>query len=522
MKIWPIFGLSLMLTACGGGSSNQPEVPPPSGSQGGANTGSGSGSGWVAGQYDPIRDLEAICANPRSSGGYNDLLGTTTDENFWIRSFSNDTYLWYRELEDIDPGTIDTTEEYFDLMRTDALTASGNYKDQFHFTYDTEEWIQLSQSGVSAGYGWELSFIATSPPRSLVVAYNEPNTPAGNNNVSRGAKIISVDGAMVVDGPPAVLNAGLFPSGLGESHTFEIQDLNSSEIRTVVLTSQEITSQPVKNVKTVDLNGSKVGYMTFNTHIATAETQLIQAVTSLRDAGIDELVIDLRYNGGGYLDIAAELATMVAGTVANGQIFEETTFNDKYPSVNPITGRNLAPLYFPTRAAGFGSTSQGTQLPLLNMERVFVLASGGTASASEAFINGLRGIDVEVILIGSNTRGKPYGFYGIDNCGTTYFTIQFKGSNAKGFGEYSDGFIPANTDDMYGAEVRGCRVDDDLNHVLGDPQEAQFAAALGFMETGSCPDSAAGSSGILQKARATGPDKSADIGKPYIPGRILR
>ena len=126
MKVWPIFGLSLMLTACGGGSSNQPEVPPPSGSQGGANT--GSGSGWVAGQYDPIRDLEAICANPRSSGGYNDLLGTTTDENFWIRSFSNDTYLWYRELEDIDPGTIDTTEEYFDLMRTDALTASGNYK----------------------------------------------------------------------------------------------------------------------------------------------------------------------------------------------------------------------------------------------------------------------------------------------------------------------------------------------------------------------------------------------------------
>ena len=88
------------------------------------------------------------------------------------------------------------------------------------------------------------------------------------------------------------------------------------------------------------------------------------------------------------------------------------------------------------------------------MSRVFVLASGGTASASEAFINGLRGIDVEVILIGANTRGKPYGFYGIDNCSTTYFTIQFKGSNAKGFGEYSDGFIPVDSDDMSAANVR--------------------------------------------------------------------
>lgn len=519
MKIFPVLGAVLSLTACGGGGSSDPIVPATGGTGGGSNA--GSGSGWVAGQYDPTRDFEAMCLNPRTSGNYNDRVGTTTDENFWIRSYSNDTYLWYRELDDIDPGTISTTAEYFDLMKTDALTASGNYKDQFHFTYDTEEWIQLSQSGISAGYGWELAFIATSPPRSLKVAFNEPNTPAGDNNIGRGAKIISVDGAMVEDGDPAVLNAGLFPGALGESHTFEIQDLNSDDIRTLVLTSQEITTEPVKNVRTLDFNGTQVGYLTFNTHIATAETQLIEAVRTLRDADIDELVIDLRYNGGGYLDIAAEFASMVAGSAANGRVFEETTFNDKYPSVNPITGRTLAPLYFPTTAFGFGSTSQGTQLPQLTMSRVFVLASGGTASASEAFINGLRGIDVEVILIGDNTRGKPYGFYGIDNCSTTYFTIQFKGSNAKGFGEYSDGFIPSNTDDMSGSEVRGCIVDDDLSHVLGDPQEAQFAAALTFIETGSCPVADNNPSEVMQKFRATEGQRS-DIIKPSMPGRILR
>jgi hypothetical protein len=334
---------------------------------------------------------------------------------------------------------------------------------------------------------------------------------------------VSVDGAAVADGSADVLNAGLFPSDLGETHTFEVRDLGASETRTVVMESMQIVTEPVKNVKTLDHNGTQVGYLTFNTHIATAEQQLITAAEQLRDANIDELVVDLRYNGGGYLDIAAELASMVAGDAATGRIFEETTFNDKYPSVNPITGQNLAPTYFPATAAGF-SAQQGASLPKLNMSRVFVLASGGTASASEAFINGLRGIDVEVILIGANTRGKPYGFYGIDNCSTTYFTIQFKGSNAKGFGEYSDGFIPADSDDMSAANVRGCLVEDDLQHVLGDPQEARFAAALTFMDTGSCPANTSPSS---SKSAAAGAEKirayqAGDIQRPGMPGRILR
>jgi carboxyl-terminal processing protease len=99
----------------------------------------------------------------------------------------------------------------------------------------------------------------------------------------------------------------------------------------------------------------------------------------------------------------------------------------------------------------------------------------------------LRGVDVEVILIGEATRGKPYGWYALDNCGTTYSTIQFKGSNAKGFGDYSDGFIPVVSADLSGAEITGCEVADDLSHALGDANEARLAAALGYIETGSCP-----------------------------------
>jgi hypothetical protein len=519
MRIYLAMAVLSVLTACGGGSGGSKPAFVPVSTGGGTTT--TPSSGWVAGQYDSISSLEGFCASPRPSGEYSDLQGNITDENFWIRSFSNDTYLWYRELDDIDPGTVDSTAEYFDLMKTDAVTPSGNAKDQFHFTYDTEEWKLLSQSGISAGYGWELAFMSTSPPRSLMVAFNEPNTAAADNNVTRGAVIVSVDGAAVEDGSADVLNAGLFPSALGESHTFVVQDLGATDTRTLVMESMEITSQPVKNVKTIDHNGSKVGYLTFNAHIATAEQQLIYAANQLKQANIDELVVDLRYNGGGYLDIAAEFAAMVAGDAASGRIFEETTFNDKYPSVNPITGRNLAPTYFPSTAAGF-SADQGATLPKLNMSRVFVLVSGGTASASEAFINGLRGIDVEVILIGANTRGKPYGFYGIDNCSTTYFTIQFKGSNAKGFGEYSDGFIPSVSDDMSGANVRGCLVADDLAHVLGDAEEAQFAAALTFMDTGSCPVGSAPSKTTQAKMQKMLGSVAGDINVPSIPGRILR
>ena len=103
-------------------------------------------------------------------------------------------------------------------------------------------------------------------------------------------------------------------------------------------------------------------------------------------------------------------------------------------------------------------------------------------------MNGLAGIDVEVIQIGSTTCGKPYGFYPQDNCGTTYFAIQFQGVNAKGFGDYADGF---SADPAMGAPLHGCVVPDDFTHALGDPAEARLAAALQYRRDGTCPAVAA-------------------------------
>ena len=238
------------------------------------------------------------------------------------------------------------------------------------------------------------------------------------------------------------------------------------------------------------MGDSKVGYLLFNDHIATAEAQLIDAFEGFKSEGVTELVLDMRYNGGGYLDIARMLASMIAGEEAVDQTFSELKFNSKYPTQNPITGRTLSPSRFARTAPGFVVSSE-TDLPLLNLNRVVVISGSGTCSASEAVINGLRGIGVEVILIGDTTCGKPYGFYGIDNCGTTYFTIQFKGVNASGFGDYTDGFSPPGAENV-GVEVGGCAVDDDLSQALGNPDEARLATALEYLSSGSCQASAAG------------------------------
>ena len=470
-------GLLLLLAGCGGGGGggSTPNLVKPS-----VNP-----SGWVANQFNPSRQYKDLCANPRSVGT-NDRQGTTTDENFWLRSYSNDTYLWYSEITDVDPGSVNNTADYFDLMKSNALSPSGNKKDQFHFTYDTEDWEQLSQSGIRAGYGAEFALITTNPPRSIVVAYNQPSSPADDNHLSRGASIIFVDGEAVTDGDATVLNAGLFPASAGESHQFVVKDAGATGSRAITMVSALVTSAPVQNLTTITVNGSKVGYITFNEFIMTAEGQLIDAVNQFNTQGIDELVLDLRYNGGGYLDIAAELGYMIAGPTSAGQVFDEITFNDKHPSRNPITGSALSPTLFANTTGGF-LLQAGQPLPTLTLQRVFILSSNGTASASEAVINGLRGIGMEVILIGDTTRGKPYGFYSQDNCGTTYFTIQFKGANAIGFGDFSDGFVPVVSANLSGANVTGCLVGDDLTHSLGDSQEKQLAAALTYIETGRCP-----------------------------------
>jgi carboxyl-terminal processing protease len=205
---------------------------------------------------------------------------------------------------------------------------------------------------------------------------------------------------------------------------------------------------------------------------------------------------------------------MIAGPGPTaGNTFERIVFNDKYPTTDPVTGAPLTPLPFLTTSQGF-SGPKGRPLPALGLSRVFVLTSSNTCSASESIINGLRGIGLQVIEVGTTTCGKPYGFYPQDNCGTTYFSIEFKGVNATGFGDYPDGFSPANTTGVVGVTVPGCSVGDDFTHALGDPTEGRLAAALGYARSQDCPAASA--------ALAAGRPSAAEGRAPKSPWRENR
>jgi hypothetical protein len=194
-------------------------------------------------------------------------------------------------------------------------------------------------------------------------------------------------------------------------------------------------------------------------------------------------------------------------------------FNDQHPTTDPVTGERVMPMPFLDTSQGF-SGPRGQALPTLNLTRVFVLTSPNTCSASESIINGLRGVGVQVVEIGTTTCGKPYGFYPQDNCGTTYFSIEFQGVNAQGFGDYPDGFSPANTVSSPGVSLPGCSVADDFSHGLGDPAEGRLAAALGYRIDQGCP--AAAASAVAGRARDLSSADGLAQKSPWRQNRILR
>jgi len=519
------------LGACGGGG----------GGGGGGNSGSTSGAGatWSVANLAPWRSLAAHCAAPRSGLDpytgvpYPDQPGTLLSEQDWLASWTNDTYLWYGDVNFVDPSAYASAIDYFNVLKSPLTTASGKPKDQYHYTYSTPAWEALASSSTQAGYGATWSLVSVTPPRQAVVAYTEPNSPATLLPVplARGAQILTVDGVDLVNDATTAgvntLNAGLFPATIGETHTFGVLDLGASAARTVTLGSANIGSTPVQNVKTLPAgaSGGLLGYMLFNDHFATAEPGLINAVKQLQSAGITDLVLDMRYNGGGYLDIASELAFMIAGpAVSAGKTFDALRFNEKHPSIDPVTLSPITPTPFISASLGFtASPPAGQALPHLNLSRVYVLAGSNTASASEALMNGLVGVGIQVVQIGSTTRGKPYGYYPTDNCGTTYLTIQYQGVNQLGFGDYADGFVPQNGNTSgisAGAILPGCSVGDDFTHALGDPAELRLATALQYRAGGTCP----APTGFAAAAhrRALSDTEGLVVKSPFQSNRILR
>jgi C-terminal processing protease CtpA/Prc len=475
---------SLILVSCGGGSSpdspNAPEVA------------------WVAGEFEPSSNFAGRCENPRTGSSpvtgqaYPDRAGSELLEKFWQRSFNNETYLWYQEVVDKNPNNFGL-EEYFQQLKTTEVTDSGADKDQYHFTQTTSEVEEQTQLGVTYGYGISYKRESNIPPRDWQVTNVTPNTEAVSK-VSRGSKLLAINGVDFINSSTEsdlnTINSALFTSTEGEVNNFKFVDINNVEYE-VTLTSETVTGVPLQLAKTLNTPQGNVGYLlltSFNN--ATVEKDLFDQFTQFEQDNITDLVVDLRYNGGGYLALSSQLAYMVAGKIATtNKTYDRLIYNDKLSSQNQNIGFYDRTIDLRRLIGGDSIIDEGQPLPELNLSRVYVLTTGSSCSASESFMNALIGIDVEVIQIGETTCGKPYGFVSEDNCGLTYFTVQFKGENHKGFGDYADGLVPKKLPEagkQY--QVQGCPIKEDYLHALGDEQEILLASALYYQANNTCPE----------------------------------
>ena len=526
--VFPVFYvLALTLAACSGGGDGS-SAPPPTSSTPPPPPPMSSAPTFTPGVFAPRTDFENRCETVRvgvdiEGNPFPDMPGSTLLENFWLRSWTHETYLFNDEVVDRDPANFDDRLAYFDVLRTTAITPSGRPKDEFHFTQPTDEFLAQRNSAPTASYGVRFVAFSSTVPRDIRVLFTEPNSPAseevmGLANFVRGAEILEVDGVDVVNATTQseidMINNGLIPQTAGETHTFLVRDPGAASTRTVTLTSENITPKPVNRITTIDTPTGKVGYMFLTTFSPFAsEADIADAISTLSAEGVADLILDLRYNGGGLLAVASQLSYAVAGDArTSGRIFETLRFNDDAGNRNPVTGAVNDPTPFFNTGVGF-TLASGAPLESLDLPRVFVLTTESTCSASESVINSLRGIDVEVILIGEKTCGKPFGFFPEDNCGVTYFTIQFQGTNDKGFGDYADGFAPDNAGDAFAVATPGCFVADDLSTELGDETEALLAAALQFRENGTCPaPPASPKPAVFAKSEA--PDEKAQVLRP--------
>lgn len=399
--------------------------------------------------------LLAGCGGGGGEAPASSVSAATTVEKSWVRAHLDDVYLWYDEIADVPAANYLTAPAYFNALLVKS-------RDRFSYSTSEELAVRLFQQGRDFGYGVKWGWAA---PGRLFAYYVDPASPA-SVDITRGMELLAVNSVNLASIDSRSLSNLLFPQKVGASIALSLRAPGTQTRRVITLVSADYSITTVDKTDVFTLpNGKKAGYMLFNQHLTTAEQGLIAAMSTFRQQGIDDLVLDLRYNTGGLLVLAEEVASMIGGAQVQGKVFERLIFNGRHPekTADPASTFRFTTL-----------DRQGGQLPQLGVGRLFVLTGSNTCSASETIINGLSP-HMQVIRIGSTTCGKPYGFISQTNAGQTYFAIQFEGVNALGMADYKYGFAPA------------CQVSDDLYFQLGDMREARLAAALYYIQNNACP-----------------------------------
>lgn len=322
--------------------------------------------------------------------------------NSWLYDVMDDAYFWYKNLpaESTLDNTIDP-HDYFEKLVYQRTTV-----DRFSMVTDDIDALQDEFNGISKIFGisYSLSYIDNGKANiAAFLNYVVKGSPAEAAGLKRGDILMKVNGTQLTSSNYTSLLSS------NETATFTLGEVSGSDIvassQTITMTKAEVSEAPVlfSTVISKPTYGKTIGYLVYTQFVPGTETdaskydnELRQVFADFKSKGVNELVLDLRFNPGGYISSAETLASLIGTGVSNSKIFYKEQWNDKYTAYWQKTqGADALNYSFLNEANNIGST----------LNRVFVLTSNGTASASELVINGLKPY-MNVIKIGEHTAGK--------------------------------------------------------------------------------------------------------------------
>jgi carboxyl-terminal processing protease len=357
----------------------------------------------------------------------------------------NEWYFWYKDIPAVTLKDYKDPYELLDATRYKAL-------DRWSFVADYASFM-ASMQGSFVGHGIRIGLDASNKAR-IVMIYK--NSPLYQYKVRRGwiiKKINDVDLAPILiakDG--TAYNSLLGPSTAGRQNKF-LFTTNRGNDTTITTTKASFSVNSVTFYDTLELKSGRTGYLVFDEFIEPSSNELKTAFAFFKASSVKDLILDLRYNSGGILTVATELASYISGKTST-DVLVKSTYNDKKTAQNAST-------YFTNVDSPLGLT------------RLVVITTRETASASEVVINGLRPY-LNVVTLGDTTNGKPTGMNVWTYSSRFVFApITFKLVNSADFGNFYAGFAPAKY------------VSDDITHDFGDRNEFCLKEAIHYMETGS-------------------------------------
>ncbi|MBF0433813.1 MAG: PDZ domain-containing protein [Magnetococcales bacterium] len=418
------FLLLLFANGCGGGGGGGGDSPPASSGDNPTPTATSTSSSTTTGT------------------------DTTTEKQFVLNRM-RDWYLWYDQI----PSNLDIAS----YSSAEAVLEATRYKTRDKWSYIETAKAATAQlnTGEFTGIG-----IRTSQDASGNLWVNEvfANSPAKAAGVIRGDRIVSINGKSIAE-----INAAKgWDTAYGASTAGVQVDLvlarsASSETLSLSLVKGTFIVDAVPVNRVLSQNNTFIGYLVYDSFTSASYISLVKAFNTFQAAGVSEMILDLRYNGGGLVDVAAYLASLMRNA-SSKDVFAKLQYNKNHSSSN----YNL---------------NYSTLTNNLNLSQVFFITSSATCSASEMLIQGLKPY-VTVVPIGTTTCGKPVGMDVVTFSDKVLAAISFTIVNANGEGDYYNGLTPV------------CTANDDLTHSLGDVAESSLSTALSYLANKTCPATA--------------------------------